>query len=128
MAFACEHDGGFSPGLLDWWALPSLLWAFATLEERGLSLGKVGTWFGSITYASYLVHIPVQVVLLMVLDGVIRSRAVLQSPAFLGFYIVGVVALSLLTFQFVELPLKHWTRRLMTPRDGLSPEAQPARI
>lgn len=92
---------------------PALIWLAAALDAKGASSGGSGLWLGSITYSTYLLHVPMQMVAIMVLDGVFGGRDVVSSPYFLSMYLFGVVGVAALTYKFVEHPLKNRFRKLL---------------
>lgn len=104
----------------------------ATLAATGLTLvaflglehwGTARDWLarlaplGDLTYSSYLVHFPVQIMAAMAVDRLGLTRDVFLSPvAFLGFLAV-VLALGRVVFDRFERPAQAALRRLMlTPR------------
>lgn len=95
---------------LKWFVFPSLIWTAAALESRGLSVGKIGVELGKLSYSSYLIHVPVQIALIMLLDGLVGSRDLVSSPAFLAAFISGVLVLSAIIFCSIERPLQRMIR------------------
>lgn len=93
-----------------WGVFPCLIWLAVALECNGISSQRVGVGMGNITYSSYLIHVPVQITIMLYLDAVVGSRAVVNSPVFLAGYIVGVLALASCVYKYVELPLKQASR------------------
>jgi peptidoglycan/LPS O-acetylase OafA/YrhL len=91
---------------VQWGIFPSLIWLAASLEVRGISSGALGLGLGNITYSSYLLHVPIQISIIMVLDGIVGSREVVSSPTFLLAYLLAVICTAALAYKFVELPLK----------------------
>lgn len=85
---------------------PALIWFASAIERQGISAGKVGVALGNLTYSSYLIHVPIQIVLIMLLDTFFGGRELVNSPAFFLCYLGGVLLASWFTFRLVELPLK----------------------
>lgn len=96
---------GLHPAVL-WSLFPLLVWFVAALDEKGISSGKIGITIGSITYASYLLHVPIQITIIIILDKVFGNRGIINSRTFFVLYMFGVLSLSYLTYRFIELPLK----------------------
>jgi peptidoglycan/LPS O-acetylase OafA/YrhL len=70
---------------------------------------------GNLTYASYLIHFPLQLILaIAIAAGVIRID--LESPLFLLAYIGLVLGLSALVYQRFELPAQRRLRALTLAR------------
>ncbi len=97
-----------------WVLFPSALIVAASLDRLGLSANRLGRFFGNITYASYLIHVPFQLLLLLVLDATHTSRTVAQTHWFFIMFMAGVVLLSTATYRYIEIPGKRWTKRLLT--------------
>lgn len=65
---------------------------------------------GNLTYASYLIHFPSQLFLVLVTDKFSFPRdAYLQEEIFVGF-LFGVLALSWFVHEFFERPAQQWIR------------------
>ena len=92
---------------------PSLIWFASALDGVNCSAGRVGIFFGNLTYASYLIHIPVQIVIIFVLDGMIGSRSVVNSPFFLFGFIGAVLVLAWFTYTYFERPAQLYFRRIL---------------
>ncbi len=101
---------------IEWGFLPGLVWLAAALERQGLSSGWLGLQLGSLSYSSYLIHVPIQICLLLYLDLVLKSRAILSSPFFLGGFVLLVIVLALLVNRLVEVPLNRQLRFWLLPR------------
>ena len=91
-------------------AVPCLL-IVASREWRGLNryAGPIQA-AGNLTYSSYLLHFPLQLVLaIAVARGVVRVD--LASPALLAVYLAMTLAIAALSYRFFELPAQNWIRR-----------------
>jgi peptidoglycan/LPS O-acetylase OafA/YrhL len=77
---------------------------------------------GNLTYASYLLHFPFQL-LVMLLVGVLGiSHCFAASPFFLVSYLGAILVLSHFTYTCVEMPLQARIRaRTITPASATSP-------
>lgn len=94
---------------------PALIWFCASLDNLGISTGKVGRFFGNVTYASYLIHIPIQIAIMITLDMTDFDRfSIVATPTFLLSFLVTVFLLSHLIFKYIESPLKQAVRNLFT--------------
>ena len=68
-------------------------------------------FLGNATYSSYLLHFPLQLLAVIVVDAVGWKRSVFYSPiSFLGFLFV-VVGLSLVVHRYFEMPAQNLIRR-----------------
>lgn len=98
---------------LKWVVFPSLIWLAAALDAKQWSSGALGLTLGKLTYASYLLHVPVQIVLIMWLDGVVGHRDAIGTPTFLVMYMAAVFVLSAVVYRYVERPLQISCRLVM---------------
>ena len=89
---------------------------FALLDEvvslRRSRVVKVG----DLTYASYLLHFPVQLAVVLVIDALGFSRNMFLEPVALIAFILGTFGLSWIVFQAFEMPAQDalraaWLRR-----------------
>lgn len=103
---------------------PALIWCASAIEIGGFSAGKIGVALGNLTYSSYLIHVPIQICLIMLLDAVVGNRAIVNSPAFLLAYLGGVLVAAHYTFRLIELPLKLKLRNWLG-RDSLAAARAP---
>lgn len=88
------------------------LWvAAATALRFGATCVKRLRWIGDITYSSYLVHVPVQILILVVLDSAVGDRTIVSLPWFFLAYILGVMLLSRATFLWFERPAQNMIRQ-----------------
>lgn len=68
------------------------------------------SWVGDITYSSYLIHFPLQIVFVVVATEFGLDRTLFLSPlCFLVFFAVLVIT-SLLVFHWFERPAQRWLR------------------
>ena len=117
VAAALLHADHLSAVGVQWALLPALIWLAGALDGVSVSSGRIGVAFGHLTYAAYLIHIPVQITIILVLDGLIGSRGVIDSTFFLFAFVATVLALAGLTYRFIERPAQRFLRRwLACPR------------
>lgn len=107
------RDENLSMARVHWLLFPTLIWFASALDGINVSAGRVGATFGHLTYASYLIHIPVQIIILITLDGMIGSRSAVNSPLFLFGFVGSVLALAWLTYIYVERPAQSYFRRIL---------------
>ena len=101
--------------------LPALFLLLAGFEYSAVSkaLGQVRC-LGDCTYGIYLWHVPIQLLLLLVLDGVVGSRAVVSHPAFLLCYLILVLIVARLSFIYIERPARSYYGRWTRPRERIA--------
>ena len=80
--------------------------------RRFQSLGLLVQRMGDVSFGMYLWHVPVQLFLIALCRlGVIPF--VPNSPCMLLIFLVCVIAVSILSFIYVEVPMRKWIRRLL---------------
>jgi peptidoglycan/LPS O-acetylase OafA/YrhL len=93
------------------------LTAFALLNEALGSRFERISKLGDLTYASYLLHFPIQLVLVLVLDRLGVSRGVFFSPFALVGFMALTFGLSWIAFHGFEMPAQNRIRALALPRE-----------
>jgi peptidoglycan/LPS O-acetylase OafA/YrhL len=97
------------------------LTAFALFNEAvGLRLERLSR-VGDLTYASYLIHFPIQLLLVLVLDWIGVSRNVFFSPFALMAFIAVTFGVSWVVFHGFEMPAQKRIRALALPRETKAP-------
>ncbi|WP_432929818.1 acyltransferase family protein [Microbispora sp. CA-135349] len=116
-----------------WWVQPDVWITTIVLAGGTFALGMalrgrrvpgVLTWLGLISYSVYLVHHPL-LKYLNVLAGDLRSLTPTWRAAVALGYLVALLALSWLTYRFVEAPAQALGRRVSRRRSSSPPS--PAR-
>jgi peptidoglycan/LPS O-acetylase OafA/YrhL len=68
------------------------------------------SFLGNATYSSYLLHFPLQLFTVILLDGLGLSRALFFRPIALFAYLAAVIAISLVVHGLFERPAQGWIR------------------
>jgi len=85
---------------------PSILLLFVALEIFiHENFKKIFEFFGNLTYAMYLIHIPVQILIITIFGYFNIYSEIFISGYFFVFYIILMMTLSFLCFKFYEKPL-----------------------
>jgi hypothetical protein len=100
------------------------LTAFALLNEALGSRFEGVSKLGDLTYASYLLHFPIQVAFVLVLDRLGVSRDVFFSPLALIVFMVVTFGLSWVVFHGFEMPAQNQIRALSLRREPRTPSAR----
>ncbi len=88
-----------------------LVLSFARFGEmKSGSILRRFAFLGNATYASYLMHFPIQLGMVIFLDAVGFSRTVFFSHVALVVYLAVVIGISLAVFHLFELPAQGWLR------------------
>ena len=102
---------------------PALLLLFASLDHHLKPLPKRWHWIGAITYAVYLIHMPLLIGIRTFTNAYIP---LLPSPLFLAGWLASVILLAIPTFYLFEKPAMGWIRSAARPRQARPRAAQEA--
>jgi peptidoglycan/LPS O-acetylase OafA/YrhL len=90
---------------------PLTVACLATLEckhsNKFKSFGKIG----NITYASYLLHFPLQLIFVLCAPYIVTNQDWYNNPATLILFFGILIPISALTYQYFERPAQRWIRR-----------------
>lgn len=87
----------------------TILW-LALAESRHAGLGRHWAWLGDLSYSSYLLHFPLQMLVMALVMLLPVTRAIFYSPiVFLLFFAV-LIALSLASHRWFEVPVQRALR------------------
>jgi peptidoglycan/LPS O-acetylase OafA/YrhL len=90
----------------------ALLFAFTALGNalRRAGAGRLCTRLGDLTYSSYLLHFPLQLAIVLVIDQLGVDRGVFYGPAPLAAFVLGTFALAAASYALLERPAQLWIR------------------
>lgn len=95
---------------------PLTILSLAILEPYIQPLARRMSFIGDVSYSSYLLHFPLQLIFVAVLERYAIDRAIVyQLPFLLGFF-AALITLSLLSFHLFERPMQALIRARMTKR------------
>ena len=99
--------------------IPALLMAFLALSPADGTRGaRLCGELGKLTYATYMIHFPLQLASVLVVDALGLSRALFYSPFALMVFVVSVLLLGQLVFTRFERPMQAWMRRRLLRGDA----------
>jgi peptidoglycan/LPS O-acetylase OafA/YrhL len=75
-------------------------------------------WLGNITYSLYLLHVPVQISLILIMDQSGIDRGIAASRGFFLFFIALMLVVATLSYRYFELPTRRWVRRQFKKPDA----------
>lgn len=87
--------------------IPSL----ALLETRGTPLARRAAWLGDISYASYLLHFPLQLAAVGLASALGLGREAFYSPWTLAAFIAVLLTASLASHRYFEMPAQRALRK-----------------
>lgn len=103
-------------------AVPHVLGVFPLVMGAALSVEPVRrllsirplTYLGDISYSVYMLHVPIQMLVLSVAQA--RSvRVPTESPWVLSGFVLSLLACATLTHRYVEVPARNWLRQMTLP-------------
>jgi peptidoglycan/LPS O-acetylase OafA/YrhL len=89
----------------------SLILFFASLSLKWNWMFYKIRWIGDISYSSYLIHFPLQMIFAMIADKLGFSREVFYTPLSIILFIVILITLSLASHKLFELPSQRYIRK-----------------
>ncbi len=102
---------------------PSLI-LLCTIHLRGSGrTSRLLAAAGSMTYSSYLLHIPIQITLMTILSFVGVTAPIYSHLFFLAF-MFGTLTLAYWCYALFEMPAQNWLRRRLKEREA-APVRQP---
>jgi len=108
------HLGTFGVLLSAMW----LVLAFACIGKAAVV--RRLSFLGNLTYSSYLVHFPIQLILVQLVDMTGWGRTVFLSRLTFGLYLLLIAMVSLALYYAFERPAQNWLRRILLAKRGAS--------
>lgn len=69
------------------------------------------SWVGDLSYSSYLIHFPLQIVAALLITYFYPGINIVESRFIIALYMLILVILSLLSHRMLEMPAQNWLRR-----------------
>ena len=91
---------------------PLTVLGFAAMEPFVAKTAKGLSALGDISYSSYLLHFPLQ----MLFASLVTSGDLFYRPATLGVFFLVLISVSLLSFRYFERPMQRWLRSRLSAR------------
>jgi peptidoglycan/LPS O-acetylase OafA/YrhL len=90
---------------------PSTILSLALVETIRGTLGKRVSFIGDLSYSSYLLHFPLQLLTAIIVTALALGQELFYSAWFMvAFYLV-LIGLSLLSHSYFELPMQRFLRQ-----------------
>lgn len=112
-------DGALLKTVLYGLTYPSIILLLALLQSTYRDLGARLRIIGDITYSTYLLHFPLQL-MVIVSASALGANIDFNSPAALLAYLASVFVLSVISYHNIELPTQRYIRRRLLGRSPLS--------
>ena len=95
--------------------LPSILLIFLSTESLIKNkLASLFNFLGNLTYGTYLWHLPIQVLLMIIIKDSRLDYTLIDTKVFFLIYILLVFSISTLSYYFFELKLRRLIRKKFT--------------
>ena len=99
--------------------LISILFLTAILDALRIPLDqKVIVRFGELTYSAFLWHVPIQLLIILVLERTTATTEIYKFETFFVFYLAAVYLVANLSFIYIENPSKLSLLRRFSPRQS----------
>jgi peptidoglycan/LPS O-acetylase OafA/YrhL len=78
--------------------------------------GKKIAILGNLTYSLYLLHVPVQIAMMLAMDGLdMNRRALVSTGGFFIFFLASMILIAAVSYHCFELPMRKWVREKLRP-------------
>jgi hypothetical protein len=91
---------------------PWTIITLALLEMYSIKPSKSFAFLGHISYSSYLLHFPLQIIFVLSTSYFLIDRDFFYSPVSLILFFLCLIPLSLLSYKFFESPIQRYLRNL----------------
>lgn len=105
-----------STGLYALALFPCTLWFLALWETRRGTLGRRAAILGDISYSTYLIHFPLQMLFLLVAGWAGFSSSIWRSPLAMLIFFSVLIPVSVCSHNYFERPLQSFLRKRLGRR------------
>ncbi len=89
----------------------ALVLTFALLDITSFSrAGKIFKYLGDISYGTYLLHVPIQIIILLIFDRLMLNTDIFLSNTFFVMYFLLVIVCAHMSFLYFENPMRKYIR------------------
>ncbi len=100
---------------------PMTILSLALIETKRGAFGKRWSLVGDISYASYLLHFPLQLAIAIVMVPLAVNWELFYSPLTMALYFIVLVIGSLVSHYYFEVPTQTFLRRKLLNRQKATP-------
>lgn len=91
---------------------PFTVLALALAETRGGKLWSKLAFLGNISYSVYLMHFPLQLLVMIVANGINAPEEIFKSVWFMLSFYVALITLSAMSYKWFEMPAQRVIRNM----------------
>jgi peptidoglycan/LPS O-acetylase OafA/YrhL len=107
---------------------PATIVSLVVLETRWRPNLHGLRWIGDISYSTYLIHFPLQILFVLVFSMLGFTAVVFLSPWVLLLFFAILIPLALASFAWFERPVQNAIRRKFSPRDNKRSHRKASRL
>ncbi len=100
---------------------PMTILSLALIETKRGTFGKRLSFVGDISYASYLLHFPLQLAIAMVMVPLAFNWKLFYSPLIMALFLSVLIIGSLVSHHYFEVPMQNFLRRKLLIRQKPAP-------
>lgn len=104
---------------------PMTILSLALIETKRGAFGKRLSFLGDISYATYLLHFPLQLAIAMVMVPLAINWKLFYSPLSMAIFFILLVIWSLVSHQYFEVPMQNFLRRKLLNRQKAASVQEP---
>jgi peptidoglycan/LPS O-acetylase OafA/YrhL len=101
--------------ILGYWPIiilfPLTILSLALIETRRGTLGKRVSFIGDISYSSYLLHFPLELLFSVVVTRFTISNSIYYAPWFMVLFFAVLITICLISFRYFEIPAQRFLRQ-----------------
>lgn len=88
----------------------SLIFFLVSINAMQNDFGKQIEWLGDISYSSYLLHFPLQIIIVYFVDKIGYERDLFYNPKTLILFMIILITISYMSYIFIEKPSQKLIR------------------
>ncbi|HGU1977151.1 TPA: acyltransferase, partial [Escherichia coli] len=88
----------------------SIIFFLVSISAIRNDFGKKIEWLGDISYSSYLLHFPLQIIVVYLADKIGYGRDLFYSPKVFILFMLTLMAISYMSYIFIEKPSQQFIR------------------